>query len=70
VASKLELPEGTTIYLVFHISLLKKKLSENIMTTINLPTLNHVGRVEISPIAILDRKLIKRSNRAVVMALI
>jgi hypothetical protein len=63
VASKLELPEGATIYLVFHISLLKKKLSENIMTTINLSILNHVGRVEIFPIAILDRKLIKRNNR-------
>jgi hypothetical protein len=63
VASKLELPEGATIYLVFHISLLKKKLNENIMTTINLPILNHVGRVEIFPIAILDRKLIKRNNR-------
>jgi hypothetical protein len=62
VASKLELPEGATIYLVFHISLLKKKLNENIMTTINLPILNHVGRVEIFPIAILDRKLIKRNN--------
>lgn len=70
IVHKLELPEDVIVHLAFHVSLLKKKLSEKEVTTTTLPTMDHAGRVKIVPVAILDKKLIKRDKRAVVMGLV
>jgi hypothetical protein len=66
VAYELKLLEGSLIHPVFHVSL-KKKLE---MQQLCLPVSDKEGWMQIVPVAILDRKLIKKGNRAVTAGLI
>lgn len=50
---------------VFHVSLLKKKVGNNTVVSSSLPIMDYCGRV--NPVAILDRKIIKKDNQAVVI---
>lgn len=69
VAYKLLLPERTIIQPVFHVSLLKKKVSNNAFTTTTIILMTDKEMMKISLIAILDRKLTKKNNRVLVMIL-
>lgn len=64
------MPVGAAIHPVLHVSLLKKKLRTNAVIATTMPAVDDQGRVKIQPVAILDRKLMKKDNRAVVMELI
>jgi hypothetical protein len=50
--------------------LLKKKVGNNAVVSSSLPKVDEFKRVEDNPVAILDRKVMKKGNRVVVMRLI
>ena len=70
MAYELKLPEGSLIHPVFHVSLLKKKIGDATIVSSRLPVLDKEGRMQIMPIAILDRKLMKKGNRAAIAVLV
>jgi hypothetical protein len=63
VAYKLDLPKGSKIYLVFHISCLKKKIGTQLNPNPRLPTLMKEGILTPEPEKILERRLKKKGNR-------
>jgi hypothetical protein len=63
----LELQKEVAIHLVFHVSLHKKKLSENVVTSTTLTIVGGGGRAKIASVTILDRKLMKKGNKVEVM---
>jgi hypothetical protein len=70
MAYELKLPEGSLIHLVFHVSLLKRKIGDAIIMSSKLPVSDKEGRMQIVPIAILDRKLMKKGNGAATVVLV
>jgi hypothetical protein len=70
MAYELKLPEGSLIHPVFHVSLLKRKIGDAIIMSSKLPVSDKEGRMQIVPIAILDRKLMKKGNGAATVVLV
>jgi len=64
VAYKLDLPQESQIYLVFHVSLLKKQLGTRTIPLVTLPALTPEGTLTAEPEKILTRRLMKKGNRA------
>jgi hypothetical protein len=62
VAFKLDLPKGFKIYLVFHISCLKKKIGTRLNPNVRLPTMMKEGTLAPEPDKILERRLKKKEN--------
>ena len=63
VAYKLKLPEGAHLHLVFHVSLLRKKLGDKADTSRELPPIDEEGTIVITPEAILDTHWIPHGAR-------
>ncbi|XP_057467471.1 uncharacterized protein LOC130756869 [Actinidia eriantha] len=63
VAYKLALPPTSRIHPLFHVSLLKKKLGMGAVVQTSLSLTAENGHVQLEPVAILDRKIVKKHNR-------
>ncbi|GKB06133.1 hypothetical protein Tco_0834366 [Tanacetum coccineum] len=69
VAYKLELPTTAQFHPVFHVSQLKKCHSTE-LTIGTLPLCDTKGSLAMTPYKLLDRRLAKQGNRAVVYSLV
>ena len=69
VAYKLLLPPGSKVHHTFHVSQLKKHFG-NKPSTAQLPVLADDVTIVKEPVMVLDRRIVKKANRAVIEVLI
>ena len=60
VAYQLQLPEGNQLHDVFHVSQLKWHLGSKAVPNAKLPLVTPDGKIKISPVAVLQRRLVPR----------
>ncbi|XP_075087687.1 uncharacterized protein LOC142169687 [Nicotiana tabacum] len=70
VAYELELKVGFKIHLIFHVSQLKKKVGSGIFPSQDRPYCNDEGQILTEPIAILERRMVKKGNKETVEVLV
>ena len=63
VAYQLQLPAGSRIHLVFHVSLLKKKIGDSSARCPTLPPLTDDGALIIEPAEIIDTRWLKKMGK-------
>ncbi|XP_059075298.1 uncharacterized protein LOC131875243 [Cryptomeria japonica] len=65
VAYEIELPEGSRVHIVFHVSRLKKAIGQGVVPSADLPLLDEEGRLVLIPTAISDVRERTLRNRIV-----
>ena len=65
VAYDLELPKGSKIHNIFHVSCLKKAIGKNVVANLKLPPIDDEGHLILQPEAILDTRERKFRNRVI-----
>ena len=70
VAYMLDLPAGSAIHPMFHVSYLKAKLGQHNVSTPLLPSVNSQGIITLEPVAILQTRSHKLINRLITQHLI
>eukprot|EP00253_Pinus_taeda_P004343 PITA_04343 len=70
VAYKLELPPGSRIHNLFHVSCLKRVLGQQITTVMELPPLAEEGHLILEPEAILETRERKLRSRIIIEYLV
>jgi hypothetical protein len=70
VAYRLELPEASKIHNVFHVSQLKEYRADYTPVFKDLPAVPSLDSLDTEPEAILDRRMMKKGNNAIVQVLI
>ena len=51
-------------------TLFKKKVGDNVVISSTLPTMDEYGKVKVYPITNLERKLMKKGNKAATVGLV
>lgn len=69
-AYRLELPSGSMVYPVFHISQLKPFTPDYSPVYTDLPLLSDLSATELTPETVLARRLVKKGNRAIPQVLV
>ncbi|KAJ3684964.1 hypothetical protein LUZ61_014128 [Rhynchospora tenuis] len=65
MAYRLQLPAEAQIHPVVHVSLLKKHIGRGHIPSSVLPEFSLIGKLHVAPIAVLNRRLVKRGNAGV-----
>ena len=65
VAYEIELPEGSRVHNVFHVSRLKKSIKQRVVPSAELPPLDEEGKVLLILEAILDTRERTLQNRLI-----
>ncbi|KAL3529120.1 hypothetical protein ACH5RR_008442 [Cinchona calisaya] len=70
VACGLKLPSSSQIYPFCHVSFLKKKIGDDTEPVTMLPVVDNQGKLRAEPIAILDKRMVRKGNHAAIQWLI
>ncbi|KAH7568450.1 hypothetical protein JRO89_XS06G0001100 [Xanthoceras sorbifolium] len=70
VAYELKLPDGSRVHPIFHVSLLKKYIGDNNISSTELPTIADYGEIVVKPEAIFNTRWVKKGKSIIEESLV